>query len=79
MCVSVYNLKLSSICRLYTYVSLNISFLYDIKCYLMAAMGQGVGIGLDWEAGFSRCKLLHMERINKKVLLYSTGNNIYLW
>ena len=31
---------------------------------------------LDWEFGTSRCKPLHAERINNKVLLYSTGNYI---
>ena len=34
------------------------------------------GGGKDWEFGISRCKLLHMEWINNKVLLYSTGNYI---
>ena len=29
---------------------------------------------MDWEFGVSRCKLLHLEWINNKVLLYSTGN-----
>jgi len=32
--------------------------------------------GLDWEFGISKCKLLYSERINNKVLLYSTGNYI---
>ena len=31
---------------------------------------------MDWEFGVSRCKLLHIEWINNKVLLYSTGNYI---
>ena len=30
---------------------------------------------MDWEFGVGRCKLLHLEWINK-VLLYSTGNHI---
>ena len=30
----------------------------------------------DWEFGISRCKLLYIEWINNKVLLYSTGNYI---
>ena len=30
----------------------------------------------DWEFGISRCKLLCIEWINNKVLLYSTGNYI---
>jgi len=29
---------------------------------------------MDWEFGVSRCKLLHIEWINNKALLYSTGN-----
>ena len=37
--------------------------------------GGGVG-GMDWEFGVSRCKLLHLEWINIKVLWYSTGNYI---
>ena len=32
--------------------------------------------GKDWEFGISRCKLLYIEWINNKVLLYSTGNYI---
>ena len=38
--------------------------------------GRGCGGRLDREFGVSRCKLLHMEWINNKVLLYSTGNYI---
>ena len=36
--------------------------------------GEGVGAGMEWEVGVSRCKLLFIEWINNKVLLYSTGN-----
>ena len=36
--------------------------------------GQG-GSGMDWEFGVSRCKLLHLEWINNKVLL-QPGNYI---
>ena len=32
--------------------------------------------GMDWEFGVSRCKLLYIEWINNKVLLYSIGNYI---
>ena len=35
---------------------------------------EGGGEGLDWEFGIIRCKLLYIEWINNKVLLYSTGN-----
>ena len=31
---------------------------------------------MDWEFGVSRCKVFHIECINNKVLLYSTGNYI---
>ena len=34
------------------------------------------GRGRDWEFAVGRCKLLHLEWINNKVLLYSTGNYI---
>ena len=42
----------------------------------MVAKGEGVGGGMEWEVGFSRCKRLYMEWINNKVQLYSTGNYI---
>ena len=35
--------------------------------------GEGDEEGMEWEAGVSRCKLLYIERINKKVLLGSTN------
>ena len=38
--------------------------------------GWGVGGGMEWEFGISRCKLLYVEWINNKVPLYSTGNFI---
>ena len=31
---------------------------------------------MDWEYGIGRCKLLHSEWINSKVLRYNTGNYI---
>ena len=42
----------------------------------MVAKGEGAGGGMEWEFGVSRCKLLHIEWMDNKVLLYSTGNNI---
>ena len=36
--------------------------------------GEGLGGGMDWEFVISRCKLLYIEWINNKVLLYSRGN-----
>ena len=38
--------------------------------------GGGGGGGMEWEVGVSRCKLLHLEWIDNKVRLYSTGNYI---
>ena len=42
-------------------------------CDCKGEAGRG---GMDWEFGISRCKLLHVEWINNKVLLYSTGDYI---
>ena len=42
----------------------------------MVAKREAIGRGKDWEFGISRCKLLYIEWINNKVLLYSTGNYI---
>ena len=42
----------------------------------MGANGVGVGVGIKWEVGVSRGKLLCMEWTNNKVLLYSTENCI---
>ena len=43
----------------------------------MIAKGEGVvGGGMDWDFGVNRCKLLYIEWISNKVLLYSTGNYI---
>ena len=39
----------------------------------VVAKGEGAGRGMDWEFGISRCKLLHIEWINK-VPLNNTGN-----
>ena len=42
----------------------------------MVAKWEGGGGGMDWEFGVSRCKLLYIEWISNKVLLYSKGNYI---
>ena len=43
----------------------------------MIAKGEGVdGGGLEWEVGVSRYKLLYMEWMNNKVLLYSRGKSL---
>ena len=43
---------------------------------LVIARGEGGGGQMDWEFGVSRCKLLHIEWINNKILLYGTGNYV---
>ena len=48
----------------------------DTEIRFVVAKGEGGGRGMDSESGVSRCKLLHLEWINNKVLLYSTGNYI---
>ena len=42
----------------------------------MLAKGEGVRGGVEWEVRVSRYKLLYMEWINNKVLLYSTENYV---
>ena len=42
----------------------------------MIAKEEGDGGGMDWECGISRCKLLYIEWIKNKILLYSTGSYI---
>ena len=42
----------------------------------VGCQGEGVGGGMEWEVGVSRCKLLYIGWINNKVLLYSTGDYI---
>ena len=48
--------------------------LTDIENKLAVAKREGGGGGMEWEV--SGCKLLYIERINNKVLLYSTENYI---
>ena len=49
---------------------------YDIENRLVVAKGEGVGGGMEWEVEVSRCKLVYIEWINNKALLYSTENYI---
>ena len=42
----------------------------------MVAKGEVGRGGIDWEFGIGRYKLLYTKWINKKTLLYSTGNYI---
>ena len=48
----------------------------DIENRLVVAKGEGGRRGLDWEFGISRWKLVYIEWVNNKVLLYSTENYI---
>ena len=48
----------------------------DIENRLVVAKREGVGGGMEWQVGVSRCKLLYIEWINNKVLLYSTEKYI---
>ena len=48
----------------------------DIENGLVVAKGEGCGGGMEWEFGISRYKLLYIEWINNKALLYRTGNYI---
>ena len=43
---------------------------------MVVAKGEEVGGGMEWEVEISSCKLLYIEWINNKVLLYSTENYI---
>ena len=43
---------------------------------MVVAKEEGIGGGMEWEFGVSRRKLLYIEWINNKVLLYSTENYI---
>ena len=40
------------------------------------SQGQGLGGGMEWEVGVSRCKLLYVEWINSKVPLYTPDDHI---
>ena len=42
----------------------------------VVAKGESGGDGMEWEVRVSKWKLLHMEWINNKVLLYSTESYI---
>ena len=44
----------------------------NVKNRLVVAKGKGAGGGVEWEAGASRCKRLHIECRNSKVQLYNT-------
>ena len=43
---------------------------------LVVAKEEGCGGEMDWKFGISRCRLLYIEQINTKVLLYIPGKYI---
>ena len=55
----------------WTYLQ-NRNRLTDIEIRLVVAKWEGGRRGMDWEFGVVRCKLLHLEWTNNKVLLYNT-------
>ena len=59
-----------------TQINLSTKEKHSDKNRLVVANGKSCGEGMEWEFGTRRCRLLHMEGINNKVLLYSTGNYI---
>ena len=36
--------------------------------------GRDSGVGIEWEVGVSRCRLVYIERVNNKIPLYSIRN-----
>ena len=48
----------------------------DINNRLVVVKGEGAAEGMDWQVAVSRCKILYVEQVNNKVLLYSTENYI---
>ena len=49
----------------------------DIENRFVVDKRKGKGEGwMGWELEISRCKLLHIERVNIQVLLYNIGNYI---
>ena len=48
--------------------------LTDMENRLVVVKDEGDVGGKNWEFGINRCKLLYIEWINNKILLYSTGD-----
>ena len=48
----------------------------DLQNRLVVAKGEGDGVGVDWEFGVNRCKLLPLEWISNEILLCGTGNYV---
>ena len=50
--------------------------MYLINMTIISVYNMVHGGSMDWEFGVSRCKLLQIELMDNKVLLYSTENYI---
>ena len=50
----------------------------DIESRLVVDKGEGVMGGLEWEVGVSRYRLLYVEWISSRVLLYGTENYVHI-
>ena len=48
----------------------------DVENKLVVAKGEGVGGGMEWEAGVSRRKLLYIEWINNRSYCIAQGTAI---
>ena len=48
----------------------------DMENRLVVGKGEGRGSGMNREFGVSRCKLLYLQWVDNRVLLYSTENSI---
>ena len=53
-----------------------INFVGSHREQACGCQGEEGEVGMDWEFGVDRCKLLNSEWISSEVLLYSTGNSI---
>ena len=71
---------ISFICGFYNTTQMNLSMKQKQNCRRReqtgGCQGGGGGRGMDWVFAISRCKLVYIEWINNKVLLYSAGNYI---
>ena len=65
----------SNIWHKWTYIQKRNKLMY-LENRLVIAKEEREGVGMDWEFGVSRCKLLHLEWIINEILLYSSGNYI---
>ena len=48
----------------------------DLEKRLILAKAEGEGVGMNWEVGVNRCKVLPLEWVSNEILLYRTGNSV---